>query len=136
MQASYSAFIECHGEYSAAANLLKKITDILSKYEGKDNFSLKTSIEDRDHFSTIWLRVTGDREPKSMDARLTYQIDVHIREILKDSHERISRVYAKTVAVDHVDDFFIPEITVVKYKTNRNGKVVDSNQIYICDEII
>ena len=138
MQASYSAFIELQGEHTAAAKVLDKITKVLKQYEGKDNFSLKTSLEEnsRNHRPTIWIRATGDRDPKSMDARLTYQVNIHIREILESSHEGISGLYAKTVSVDPVDYFFIPEIDIVEYNTDRNGKVVSSNQVYICDEII
>ena len=139
MQASYSAFIEYQGKYTAAAKVLEKITKILKQYEGTGNFSLKTSLEENDenYRPTIWLRATGDPDPKSMEDKFVHQMDTHIREILENHHEGISGIYAKTVSVDPIDDdFFIPEITIVKYEASDDGKVKHYIQTYISDEVI
>lgn len=140
MQASYSAFIECHGEYSAAANLLKEITDILSKYEGKDDFSLKTSLEDSsyNHRPTIWLRATGSRDAESMGSDgFINRMNKHIRGILNNSYEGISSIYAKTVSIDPIDDdFFIPEVAIVEYNTDHYGIVDDEVLTYVSDEVV
>ena len=139
MQASFSAFIEYQGKYTTAVKILEEITENLSKYEGKDNFSLKTSLEKNDdnYRPTIWIRITGDPSPESMEYNLTGQMDEHLREVLKTPHEGISKVYAKTVSVNPInDEFFIPEVIVTEYKTDNNGTVVDETLTCVSDEII
>lgn len=139
MQASYSAYIECQGKYTAATKILKGITEDLSKYEGKDNFSLYTSLEENDdnYRPTIWIRITGNPSPESMEYILTDQMGECLRKFLAVPHEGIFEMYAKTVVIDPVDDeFFIPEIYVTKYETDHDGIVQSSVETYISDEIV
>ena len=64
-------------------------------------------------------------------------MDEHLCEVLKTPHEGISKVYAKTVSVNPInDEFFIPEVIVTEYKTDNNGTVVDETLTCVSDEII
>lgn len=142
MQASYSAYIECQGKYTAAAKILKGITEDLSKYEGKDNFSLYTSLEENDdnYQPTIWIRITGDPSPESMEYILTDQMGWYLRKFLTVPHEGIFEVYAKTVSVSPInsfgDEFFIPEVIVAEYAIDDNGAFTEEVLTYVSDEAI
>lgn len=140
MQASYSAYIECHGKYTAAAKILEEITKILSRYEGKGNFSLKTSLEEESYNCkpTIWLRATGNHDSESMGHDgFVNRMNKHIRGVLNNSYEGISSMYAKTVSIDPIDDdFFIPEVVIAEYKTDCYGIVDDEVLTYISDEVV
>lgn len=141
MQASFSAFIEYQGKYTTAVKILEEITENLSKYEGKDNFSLRTSLEENDdnYRPTIWLRITGDPNPESMEYSLTGQIDEYLDKVLTTPHKGISKMYAKTVSVSPVspygDEFFIPEVVVTKYEADYD--IVDKEVLtHVSDEVI
>lgn len=142
MQASYSAYIECQGKYTTATKILKGITEDLSKYEGKDNFSLYTSLEENDdnYRPTIWIRITGNPSPESMEYILTDQMGECLRKFLAVPHEGIFEMYAKTVSVSLInsfgDEFFIPEVIVTEYAIDDNGAFTEEVLTYVSDEAI
>lgn len=142
MQASYSAYIEFQGKYTTVDKILKNITGDLSKYEGKGNFSLETFLEENDDNCrpTIWIRITGDPSPESMEYILTDQMGEYLRKFLTVPHEGIFEVYAKTVSVSPInsfgDEFFIPEVIVTEYVIDDNGAFTEEVLTYVSDEAI
>ena len=94
----------------------------------------KIDEDDSDYTPMIWVRAHGTPESESIFEDLLKYV---VNKMIHTPHEGIGKVYAKTVIIDPIDDdFFIPEILVTKYETDRDGIVQSSVETYISDEIV
>lgn len=136
MNKTFSAYIECHGKYTAALGLFERFKEEFDSLQGEGGFTFVAKIDedDSDYTPMIWVRAHGTPES---DSTLEDLIKYVVNKMIRAPHEGIGKVYAKTVIIDPIyDDFFVPEIIVTKYETDCDGIVQSSDEMYISDEIV
>ena len=136
MNKTFSAYIEYHGKYTATLDLFERFKEKFDSLQGEGgfNFVAKIDEDDSDYTPMIWVRAHGTPESESIFEDLLKYV---VNKMIHTPHEGIGKVYAKTVIIDPIDDdFFIPEILVTKYETDRDSIVQSSVETYISDEIV